>query len=157
MDTQTTLPGVEVPPPESAAIEEVPPLTATQAYEDLHLAAEHALVKVTAYIKDETKAKAKTQNAQRVAKHRQKVRDAGFIAVPVPVEIADAVKQTEGGFPAWLDRMKATAAAPQSIEKIVEVRVPAELNTDQVRQIELGQRVENLIGWRRGVANWLLK
>jgi len=67
---------------------DAPPPAFDQVEEDLHLAADHALIKVTAYIRDEDKARQRTKNAARVAKHREKVRDAGMVSPELAREYA---------------------------------------------------------------------
>lgn len=103
--------------------------------EDLQLARDYHLVKVAAYIKDETKAMQKTKNAERVAKHRQKVKEAGLVPVAIPAEIADAIKTD--GIDAWANKR-------------------ATLSDEDKRLIALGRSVELLRGWRHSLVMWII-
>lgn len=140
------------------------------AIEEAHLAREHGLVKVSAYIKDASKAEKKTSNAARQERHREKLREAQLVQMPIPKEIAEAVKNTEGGFPAWLEAQKAVPVQAErvvEVEKIIEkevrvevpvtveriVEVPAQLTGDQKRLIDVGRAVESATGLRL----WIIK
>jgi hypothetical protein len=126
--------------------------------EDLHLAAHHHLVKVQAYIRDEKKAEKKSAIAERVAKHREKKKSSGLVALTVPVEIAQAIKSTVGGFDAWFTAQKAAPVVVEvpGPERVVEVvkEVPAVLTPDQERLIGLGRSIDSLTGWRRWLVNF---
>lgn len=126
---------------------------AAEKAEELHLAAEHKLIKVDAFIRDERKAEKRTKTAERVDKFREKQRAAGLVQFAIPAEVAASVKTTEGGFAAWLQAQK---AAP--VEKIVEVEriVPVELSVDEKRLIKIGRLVESSRGWRRSLIKRLL-
>lgn len=121
--------------------------------EELHLAEEHALVPVRAFIKDPARAEKKSKGAERVAKHRAKQAEAGLVSLPIPKEAAEAIKATEGGWHTWLalqkspqlDLQPAQPPTPQPAPKPEPVRLTAE----QERLIALGRRVEALRGWRR--------
>lgn len=65
--------------------------------EDIHLEAEHGLVKKTVYIRDN---KQRSSNAERVARHRQKKKEQGLVTVEVPQIAADAFREA-GSFAAW--------------------------------------------------------
>lgn len=130
--------------------------------EELHLAAEHRLVKVQAFIRDPAKAEKKTMGAERVEKHREKQKAAGLVQFAIPQEVAAAVKQTEGGFTSWLAAQKAAPVERVvEVEKRVEVEklveVPADLSGDQKRLIAIGRAVESATGWRRSLVRWLLR
>lgn len=122
--------------------------------EELHLAAEHKLVKVQAFVRNEVKAEKKTKTAERVQKFREGQKAAGLMQVAIPKEVAEAVKATDGGFTSWLAAQK---TAP--IERIVEVQkeVPAALTSDQLRLIAVGRAVESATGWRRSILRALLR
>lgn len=92
-----------------------------QAYEDAHLAQEHQLVAVRAYIKDAVSAKEKTGNALRQAKYSEKLKAAGLVKAHIPAEVASEIKVV-GSFETWLEAQKASAVAP--VEKVVTVPGP---------------------------------
>lgn len=163
-------PSEEFPVP-GAAGEDTRPMEAVmeQAREDLHLAADHGLIAVKAYIKDEGKAKKKTAAAERQERFQEKKKAEGLVKTFVPATVAEAVKATEGGFDAWLqaERTKAveaaqvqrspttpaTPAAPAPAPKVA----PQALTAAQVRLIAIGDKVEKLQGWRRSLALWLIQ
>ena len=64
-----------------------------------HLAEEHGLIKVAAFIHSNT-AKQRTKGAERVAKHRQQKKDSGLVQVDVPILFAEEIK-TAGSFEVW--------------------------------------------------------
>lgn len=112
-----------------------------QAVEDAHLAAEHKLVAVKAYIKDEAKADKKTKNAERQQRFLEKQKESGMTKAFIPADVAEAVKLEPGGFPAWLEKQKVAPA-------------PVPVVDDGARAI--GQRVLRLTGWRRVLVRRLL-
>lgn len=136
-----------------------------QQLEDQHLAHDHRLVKVQAYIKDKDKAEKKTANAKRVADFRERQKEAGLVQTALPSEVAQSIKDA-GSFEAWMDGVR--SSPPRTVEKVVEVEkkvevvrevlkvervdVPASLSAGQVRLIELGRAVEQLPAWRRWLA-----
>lgn len=138
---------------------------AAEKAEELHLAAEHKLIKVDAFIRDERKAEKRTKTAERVDKFREKQRAAGLVQFAIPAEVAASVKTTEGGFAAWLQAQKAAPVEKiveveriVPVEKIVEVErpVPVELSVDEKRLIKIGRLVESSRGWRRSLIKRLL-
>lgn len=141
-----------------------------QAAEELHLAAEHKLVKVQAFIRNEKKADKKTAGAERVEKHREKLKAAGLVSFAIPREVAEAAKNTEGGFVSWLDAQK-SMPVERVVERIVEVEkiVEVSVNVERIVEVEkiiiekvqlslsqtdlnliaIGKSVESLTGIRR--------
>lgn len=141
-----------------------------QAREDLHLAADHGLIAVKAYIKDEGKAKKKTAAAERQERFQERKKAEGLVKTFVPATVAEAVKATEGGFDAWLqaERVRAVEAAqvntsPAPATPATPAPTPAPkvapqaLTAAQVRSIAIGDKVQNLTGWRRSLALWLIQ
>lgn len=140
----------------------------TERLEDTHLAREHGLVPVKAYIHDAERAEKRTANAERVARHREKKKAEGLQPVDLPAEIAARIREV--GLQEFLDQIR--GAGPRQVrvevqvEKPVEVvrevlkveRVevpvltPAKLTAEQNRLISLGQKVERLPTWRRWLA-----
>lgn len=90
-----------------------------QALEDAHLAAEHKLIPVRAYIRDEEKAEKLTNNAERQKRFLEKKKESGETKAFVPVAVAEAIKE-KGGFDAWLESQKTIV----QVEKITEIQVP---------------------------------
>lgn len=148
-----------------------------QATEDAHLAAEHKLVAVRAYILDEDKADKLTNNAERQKRFLEKKKESGETKAFVPVAVAEAIKE-KGGFQAWLESEKVAPVVVEKLvpvpgperiveqikevpgpERVVEVikEVPAKLTAEDGRLIGLGRSVESLSGWRRALVNALLK
>lgn len=155
-------------------------LAAEQEAEDMHLAAEHKLVKVQAYIRDEKKAEKKSAVAERVAKHREKLKSEGLVQAAIPADIANSIK-TAGGFAEWFETQKPAPVekivevevlgperivektveiqvpGPERIiEKIVEVSVEKTLSRDEIQALEIGQSVKKLSGWRRALVNFAI-
>lgn len=140
-----------------------------EALEDLHLASEHNLVRVDAYIKDETKAEKLTKNAERQKRFAEKQKASGLAKAFIPAEVAEAIKTVEGGFPAWLEQQRAAAvasvqpeqapqaaAAPAQPAAAPAAPAPAQLTAEQERLIAVGRSVERLTGWRRWLVYSLL-
>lgn len=123
--------------------------------EDMHLAADHHLVKVQAYVRDDKKAEQKSKGAERVKKFREKLKAEGLVQLAVPAEIAEAVKATGGDMNVWLaSRTTTKPADPVTVEVVKEVikTVPAALTVQQQNDIAVGRAVAGLSGWRR----WLV-
>lgn len=131
-----------------------------QAREDLHLAQEHSLIKVHAYVVDKEKAKqrSKSKNAERVARFREKQKAAGIAQITVPSTVAEAVKAA-GGFSAWLVEQGGFVGPLPPVEVVREVEVPVEVvrevprahSVEEVAVMELGRAVAGLSGWRRAL------
>lgn len=143
-----------------------------QAIEDAHLAAEHYLIPVKAYVRDKSKAKKVTANNERQKRFVEKKKAEGLTKAFIPQMAAAAIKET-GDFNRWLDGEKAAAVSRVEfvgpdlpgrvveVEKLVEVRievpVPANLSDVEKRRLKIGRAVEKLTGWRRAVVHRLLK
>ena len=138
-----------------------------EALEDLHLASEHNLVRVDAYIKDKTKAEKLTKNAERQKRFAEKQKASGLAKAFIPAEVAEAIKTVDGGFPAWLEQQRAAAVAsvhpapapettPAPAQPAAAPTV-AQLTPEQERLIALGKAVERLAGWRRSLTFWLIR
>jgi len=96
-------------------------------------AAELGLVKRLAFVPD-AKAKGKSAGALRIAKHREKKKEAGLVPVDLPKEVADEIKQI--GVPAFVDRIK-----PLAQQVIIQ---PTSSDPDLTRLLELGRKLEKL-------------
>lgn len=66
--------------------------------EEKHLEEEHGLVKKTVFVREDQKRK--SQNAERVARHRQKKKEQGLVLVEVSQLAAEAFKEA-GSFEEW--------------------------------------------------------
>lgn len=128
-----------------------------QALEDAHLASEHKLVPVRAYIKDEAKADKKTKNAERQKRFAEGKKAEGLTKAFIPAAVADAIKQEKGGFSAWLEKQKAGAVPPVQPAPGPAAQAAAQLTPEQQRLIYIGTKVERLTGWRRWMVLALLK
>lgn len=128
---------------------------AAEKAEVLHLAAEHKLIPIHAFMRDERKADKKTATAARQDKHREKLKSAGLVQAAIPKSMADEIKATEGGVDAWLAQRSVQTERVVEVEKVIEV--PADLSSDQKRLIALGRSVEASTGWRRSIIKSLLK
>ena len=123
----------------------------TERLEDDHLAREHGLVKVSAYVRDEQAAKKRTAVAERVKKSREKKREAGLVQAYLPAEVAEAIKA--GGWDAWIaaqkteKRVEVPVEVVREVEKVVEVRVevPKALSEDEQYALEAGQALLKLV------------
>lgn len=135
--------------------------------EDAHLAEHFNLVKVQAYVRDKKAAKKKTANAERQAKHAEKLKAEGLVKSYVPAPIGAAIREA-GGFAAWFDAQKAVAPVVERVEvpvieyrdvpgpeRVVEVekvvRIPDSPTEKDVKLRSLGKRCSQLSGWRRAV------
>lgn len=132
-----------------------------QATEDAHLASEHSLIAVRAYIKDESKAAKKTKNAERQKRFAEKQaeaglkkafipaevadalkqEDAGLVVAAVPVEIAEAVKAAGGDMRAWAAKL--TQATPANVPQVVEVEKRVEV--EKLVEVEKVVEVEKAL------------
>ena len=106
-----------------------------QAAEELHLAAEHNLVAVRAFIVDKEKSEKKTKGAARVEKHREKEKADGITTIKAPLVIAEQLKKDGVTLEKWLENEIKTKSKPLSVE--------------QNQLIEMGKKVVNLRGWKR--------
>lgn len=106
-------------------------------HEDL---ARLGLQPVTAYVPKSQDAanQKKRKNAERQARHREKIKQAGVRQMLVPHAVADAVIQA-GGWEPWL------ATDPSMV-----------LDEAQRRAAELGYRLQSRAGWRGALARWLI-
>lgn len=109
-----------------------------QATEDAHLAAEHKLVAVRAYIRDEDKAEKLTNNAERQKRFLEKKKESGETKAFVPVAVAEAIKE-KGSFEAWLQSQK---IAPAVVEK--EVPGPERI-VEVIKEVPGPERIVELI------------
>jgi hypothetical protein len=121
------------------------------------------------YVLDTTEAKKRTDNAQRVAKFREKQANAGLISAAVPAELLAMVK-VAGGWDAWVAAQKAVVVPPVKEAKVDPVKevlvVPAvEVNRPRVPEVvtpvvqkpsaqdvelrQIARKVQVLKGWRR--------
>lgn len=146
--------------PEDRATADIFDHPSKTAQEELHLAAEHHLVKVQAFIRDPKKAEKKTKGAERVAKHREKLKEAGLVQTSIPATIAQQIKET-GDFDKWLSAQKIETVVEKPIEKIVEKTVekliPIELSAEQIELIELGKQVKKQTGIRAKLISFLMR
>lgn len=121
------------------------------------LARDFNLVKVSAYIKDEKKAKKKTATAERQERHRQKLKEAKLVKASIPEQAAAEIKAA-GTFESWLETKKTIHVEKLpvyfTVEKIIEV--PAVFSSDELRLLSKGRAVESLTGWRRFICKKLL-
>lgn len=138
---------------DQAAVKQVADVV-LQAIEDAHLAADHKLIAVRAYIRDEQKAEKLTATNERQKKFVEKQKEAGLKKAFIPEIVADAIKQA-GGFDQWLESQKPAAVEIPGPELVVQV--PTILTNEQNRLINLGERVDRLTGWRRDLINWLVR
>lgn len=113
---------------------------------DDHLAKEHGLVKVTAYVPDERKAKRSgthkkgaKSGAKRQRKHRAKLKQAGLKMAPIPESVAVAMKAA-GSFEQWLQKQSTQTLTPE-----------------QRRCIGIGRRVLRTTGLRRWTVFTLIR
>lgn len=130
----------------------------SEARTEARLAKEFDLVRVRApvYVLDSKAAAARSNGAERVAKHREKAAAAGFRPAAVPVNVLDAVKAA-GGWTAWSEAAKpAPMVIERVVERVVELKVIKELSKADLASIDLGRRVQKLSGWRLTVLGWLL-
>ncbi|TFW06145.1 hypothetical protein E4K72_10490 [Oxalobacteraceae bacterium OM1] len=135
--------GAGVPPDEQPADEEA------------HLAREHGLIRMSAYIPDPGKGKSRSSDAKRTAKLRAKDAANGIVLAKVPVEYAAAFKE-EGGFADWLAKHDAEVAEKQAkvVEKQVVVR--EKLSQNEYRWLHIGKQITFLNRVERRIVSWLL-
>jgi len=90
--------------------------------EDEHLAREHGLIKMTAYVVSAARKKEQKEGAaKRMAEMRERKKAAGLVMCELPIAMAEAIKAA-GGPEAWLENFQ-VKPEPQvvEVEKIVEV------------------------------------
>lgn len=105
--------------------------------EDDHLRDEHALVRVEAYVRDPDAAqRKKTGAAARMARMRERKKEAGLVAVELPAAIAEAIK-AEG--------------AERVLSAVVDA-APVDREAEAV-----GVRVLALRGWRAWLVRALIR
>ena len=140
-----------------------------QNAEDARLREEHSLIPIRAYVRDPTAAKKKSATAERVAKMRERDKEAGLVMTKIPATVAQSIKDAGGDFSVWLEQQRVTAPAPTPtptpvpeavapVERVVEkiVQVPAKLSEEDAKALRIGKRVQDLAGWREAVVSWLL-
>ena len=159
---QTELPGL----PEGGPVEQVREMSEVAALQsqvlDLGLVRESRPV----FIYDAKLAKAKSGNAERQARFREKLAEKGLVKSDVPAEILASVK-AKGSWEAWISEQK-------PVEKLVEVEVIKEvpgptvfvekivekpvmkLTAEQKKVLKIGQKVVFLTGWRGNLVRYLL-
>lgn len=123
--------------------------------ETRRLLRERGLVPRTAFIKDPATAKKKSKSAARVARFRDRQREAGLVQLTLPQAVAEAVKKA-GGWPAYEAALRAAAPqAPPAVEVPRDSRSP-ELSGQDRADLDLGRRVRTLAGLRGRAVRWLL-
>lgn len=103
-----TSPSLPVEPP--TALNAVPASTITPPDEAKLLEFDLVRIRGPVYAWDKKKAQERTANAERVAKHREKLAAEGLRQTAVPVSLLDEVKAA-GGWAEWQAQTTATAAA----------------------------------------------
>ena len=163
----------------SAQVTEMSEVAALQAQVlDLGLVRESRPV----FVFDAKLAKDKKGNAERQARHRERLEQKGLTMAQVPRDLVEMVKAQHGG-----DWTKLTSVAPLGVpqtptpcievkEVIKEVRVEVPVIKEVIKEVrvevpgkpvlrltaqqnkvfELGQRVSKLTGWRASVLRWLV-
>ena len=158
-------PGGPVPGP-SAQVVEMSEVAAVQVK-----ALELGLVREArpVFVYDQKLAKAKSGNAERQARHREKQASMGLVPVRVPQAIADQVKELGGDWSkltqkaATIEVIKEvikevtgpTVFVEKIVEKIVEKPV-VRLTAEQKKALKIGQKVVVLTGWRGNLVRYLL-
>lgn len=138
-----------------------------QEADDAILRDQHSLIPIKAYMRDPKAAKKKSATAERVARMRERDKEAGLVMTKIPASVAQSIKEAGGDFNVWLDQQRVTAQpstptpVPQAaapIERVVEktVQVPAKLSEEDAKALSLGKRVQRLTGWRKAILTWLL-
>lgn len=110
----------------------------TERLETDHLAREHGLVPVKAFVKDPDAAKKRTGAADRMAKMRERQKEAGLVSTAIPADAAAAIK--EKGWQAWLDAQR--SAPPREVERVIEVEKPVEVIKETTKEVLKVERVE---------------
>ena len=122
------------------------------------------------FVYDAALAKAKSSNAARQARHREKLAQKGIVKSDVPTEIAESVKKA-GSWDAWISEQKTIKIQEKIVEVPIEVikelrvevpvevikEVPSKLNSEQKSAYELGKKAAKLTGWRRSLLLMILR
>ena len=162
----TGLPPVGPAPGPSAQVAEMSEVAAVQAQ-----ALELGLVREArpVFVYDSKLAKAKTANAERQARHREKLQSEGLSMAKVPSAVLDQVKALGGDWSkltqqaATIEVIKEvikeitgpTVFVEKIVEKIVEKPV-VRLTAEQKKALKIGQKVVVLTGWRGNLVRYLL-
>ena len=171
-ESQIELPGL----PAGGPVEQVREMSEVAALQsqvlDLGLVRESRPV----FVYDAKLAKAKSGNAERQARFREKLAEKGLVKSDVPAEILASVKE-KGGWEAWISEQKAvkiqekiveikvevvkevpgpTVFVEKIVEKIVE-KQNLKLNSEQKKSLLLGQKVASLTGLRAKFVRFLLE
>ena len=170
-ESQIELPGL----PAGGPVEQVREMSEVAALQsqvlDLGLVRESRPV----FVYDAKLAKAKSGNAERQARFREKLAEKGLVKSDVPAEILASVKE-KGGWEAWISEQKAVKIQEKIVEIKVEVvkEVPGptvfvekivekiiekqnlKLTSEEKRALKIGQKVVSLTGWRAKFVRLLL-
>ena len=146
----------------SAQVSEMSEVAALQAQVlDLGLVRESRPV----FVYDAKLAKAKSGNAERQVRHREKLQSEGLTMAKVPSAVLDQVKALGGDWSkltqkaATIEVIKEVTGPTVFVEKIVEkiVEKPVvRLTSEQKKALKIGQKVVFLKGWRGNLVRYLL-
>lgn len=117
------------------------------------------LRKQVAYVPADPKALARSKNAERQARSRERkeaeLKEANAVVEKVPAAIAAAAKEA-GGYEALIKSKIIEKTIEKIVEVKVEVEVPARLSNEQIRLIELGRSIDKVSGIKRLMLNMFL-
>jgi hypothetical protein len=118
--------------------------------------------KVPVYFLDRELSKARSESADRVAKHRAKQAATGLKTASVPGDLLEKVK-CAGGWNEFVAECKQVQVERVEVVKEVQVEVvkevflPSLTSVSDSEKLAVGSCVLSLKGWKKSLVLWLLK